>query len=326
MKMNVVQMKNKLLAGEFPGNENETIRLNDSQIHYLAATVPSVKIYNTNATQYYFPKAKTYLQVIFNAHYKNYNTEGNLFKIDDNYDRLYYKDGIKKFVVDDKNNPVIFKLYDMKMLVTIKNLQATLWMQRKPYWIKTAGYKSIHNKGWPKNEWGTKKTSLSIHNGDFESVYLDLEEISPHYTDWENSLLKEAILNGEYKLNQKPDDFENKIRDRARKQKEKWELKRDFQNFVKSDKIETFNKDVENFNEEIENCKKILKLATELRKIMKANPGWFKKIKRINNNHGLKTSQLYRQKYKLTLLKKARRELLFGDYNNPLYRILKEMK
>ena len=310
--MNVVSMKKKLLAGEHPGDA----RLTDKQIRYLAATVPCVKIHNSNACQYYFPDAGVYLQVIFHGGYRGSYTEGSLFKVPHDYGKFYYEDGTRKYLLDEKLKPVVFRYPAESQAIaeTLIKAQTILWLEKKPYHVKIEGYETVHKKGWPRDKnYGTYKTSLHFRDGDFESVYLVLDEIYTHHGH--GGVLKEAIVNGEYDGSESPREFEERITNKAQRDHEAWEYKYNFEQFLKGNPIEQINKAIEEFNGDINMYKKFLKMATELRRKMKANPGWFRKIKKVKKDAGFKNSYLYRQKIHITETRSARRKMVNNDHD-----------
>ena len=86
--MSIVKIKKSLLQGKFPGESN----INGTQIKYLVATVPCIKIFNPNTTQYYFPGTKTYLSVAYypGAFGSSGKSDGFLRIVDHDFKALNY--------------------------------------------------------------------------------------------------------------------------------------------------------------------------------------------------------------------------------------------
>jgi len=326
--MNVVSIKKKLLEGEFPGQPGATLKLTETQIKYLAATVPCVRIHDKNTTQYYFPEASTYLAVHFYGGMGRCQINGNLFQVSHDDPLFQYEDGIRKFPINDNKKPLIFNYFSrdhLKINQLSSALQRALWLNKKPYNVKIEGYGSIHKKGWPKNtKFGGLKTSLSISDGDFETVYLIHEEIFTQHGH--GSYLKEAILNGEFDGSESVEGFEERITDKAQKSHEDITYRLEFEQFVKNGPLQEINKGIENYNDEIDTYKKFLKMATELRRIMKKNSELFKKAKKLGTNHGMKSSSLFNKMKCIEIREKARRRVFISNNHMLHYKIERAVK
>lgn len=312
--MNIVSIKKMLLEGKAPEKE---INLTDKQIRYLAATVPCIKIWNPNATQYYFPGAKTYLQVTFRGNFSYYNTSGLLFKISDNDDRLFLEPGVCSYVRLQSGEPAVFNIQDFMGRILLEQVQKNLWLNKKPYYVRIDGYESIHTRGWPNDErFGHPKSMLSVRDGDYKSYFLTLQTIHQdgNWGDDVGRSLKEAILKGEYTGQCSPDEFSSDIHKRTANIKRNIEREFQFRDFVKNDPVKSINKTIAENNEEIDKINTLLKMATEIRRLMKKNPGWFRKIQTIHQNHGLKSSQLFREMESIKGLKDLRYNLLNDEH------------
>jgi len=321
--MNVVSIKKKLLEGKFPGQPGATLNLNDKQIKYLVATVPCVKIYNKNATQYYFIEAGTYLQVHFYGGMGRYTTNGSMFEVSYDYAPLKYEDGIRKFPINEDKKPLIFKIHERTKAHQLGLvLQRALWLNKMPYEISIDGYGSVHKKGWPKNTqfglYSGLKTSLSINDNDYETIYLIHDDLpSNHQGDG----LKEAILNGEFDGSEAPDVFRERISKKAQEEHKALKHRLEFENFVRKDPLQQINDGIKNYNDEIDTYKKFLKMATVLRKKMKENPGWFKKVKKVRKDHGQKNSTLFKETERIKAIMENRHNTIDKD-NEGLHRAI----
>jgi len=325
--MNVVSMKKKLLEGEFPGNTGNSIKLTEKQIKYLAATVPCVRIHDKNTTQYYFPEASTYLAVHYYGGMGRCDINGSLYKVSHDDPLFQYEDGIRKFPINKDKKPLVFNYpkghSEIDQLSSA--LQRALWLNKMPYEVKIEGYESIFKKGWPKNtNFGGLKTSLSIPDGDFETVYLTHEEIFTRHGH--GSYLKEAILNGEFDGSESVEGFEERVTDKAQKSHEAITYRLKFEQFIKNGPLQEINKDIEIFNDEIDTYKKFLKMATELRRMMKKNPELFKKAKKLETNHGMKSSSLFNEMMCIDIRKKARRRVIISNNQMLHYKIERAVK
>lgn len=315
--MTIVTMKKKLLAGHFPNDDGKSIRLKDKQIKYLVATVPCVKIHNKNACQYYFPEAKTFLKVVFYGGFGRCTTEGTLLKVPHDYSELFYEDNIRKYVPNEKGLPMVFKYNSMDSALQqrICTIQTGLWLAKKPYHVRIEGYKSKHTKGWPKDNYGGEKVSLHINDGDYETVYLTLEPINASLNIFVYGKLKEAILYGEYKGAVHPSDFERNITEKGQAERRAFDYRYEFKRFVKDGPVEKINQTIEKHNEDLKMYKDFLKMATQLHRIMRENPGCFRKVKKVKKNSKIKSSVLFKEMNTLRGTIDRRRAIL-NDENN----------
>lgn len=320
--MNIVSMKKKLLEGKFPGQPGATLRLTEKQLKYLVATVPCVRIHNKNATQYYFVEASVFLQVHFYGGMGRCDIKGSLFEVPSDYDQLKYEDGIGMFPVSEDKRPLVFKYPEEigKAKQLILALQRALWLNKHPYHVKIDGYESAHKKGWPKNsQFGGPQITLSINDGDFETVYLIHEDILNHHT----YTLKQAVLNGEFDGSESTEVFEDRISKEAQERHQALELKLEFENFVKENPLQAINDGIESYNDDIDTYKKFLKMAKALRKTMKENPECFNKIKKVKNNHGQKNSTLFRETERIKDSMKHRRDII-NNHDEGLHRAIEK--
>lgn len=320
--MNVVSLRKKLLAGEAP---DEPVNLKDTQIEALAATVPAITIYNPNAYQYYFPVAGVYMHVQYwpgglSVHGRS---SGTLQKVDREDDRLYFEDGTRKYVTTADGQPLVFPIQHQMVphaaTESKEVAQAALWVSRKPYRVRFSGYESIYTRGAPKSDFGRPK-QLSIFDGDYKSLYLELVPIEPgrglHWSP--DGALKEAIENGEYNPEKETiDEFETRLREDAQARHAAWEQRYEFQRFCKESPVEQYNRTVDQFNKDIDECKKFLKMATILRRQMREHPERFRRrthVKAQNMKEGnrIKTSELFRGKLALESMKEKRHDDLNG--------------
>jgi hypothetical protein len=309
--MNVIHIKNLLLQGKSPVTD-QPIRINGDQIDHLVATVPSIKLHNSNSTQYYFPEAGVYLQVVFTGGIHYGETRGTLLNVTHNDPLFFYEDGIRKFPIGKDNKPLVFDMgngYGMNLI--LNSIQSYEWLSKRPYFVKCEGYAPIYTKGMPKNDHGTNKI-LSVHDRDYKSVYLSFQPIKDYGScDGHYDELRKAVEAGEFKGGDITwIEFDDAIRERAKMSHDAFKLRMDFEGFIRSNPIEQLNKTVDRYNDEIIKIEKYLKMAKFIRRHMKNNPGWFRKFDHISQNTVHKNSTLFREKIKIEKIISARYDLL----------------
>jgi hypothetical protein len=304
--MNVTSIRKSLRASEWPSESKNEIALNDSQIHHLEATVPCVKMASsTGNTVLYFPDAGAKLiTMLTNGISLHSEYRGTLLK--GAKDIPCHEDGTSRYVADGGGTmPVVYK-EAAHAEAAKEHFQKILWLKRKPYRIRVEGYESVHSKGWPKDKrMGHDKISLSVLDGDFKSVYLSVETLNLR-GGGETQDLAEAVKRGEYNGSETTRKFEDRVRQQFSDRMARIHRRLDFENFVRYDPKESVKKDIDNHNQQVNAYYAFLKMASRLRRHMKANPGWYKKAKMPGDVH--KNSELFRYTEELKESDRARRE------------------
>jgi len=173
------------------------------------------------------------------------------------------------------------------------------------------GYRSKYTKGWPKDTVTRyPKIQLFVNDGDYTSAYLGVEEIPTASLDGSTASLKEAILNGEFDGSITMDEFSTRILERSQKQNATWELEFKYKQFLKDDPLKEVNDAVDEHNKTMDGYKTFRLMVTELKKAIKENPGWFKRIKKVNKNHGLTDEELFIQLRRLEDIKEKQSNVI----------------
>lgn len=309
--MNVVSIRKSLRAGEWPSETEDQISLKDNQIHHLEATVPCVRMVSStgNAT-FYFPDSGASLTTWF-THGISLHSEyrGTLLK-GANDQVPCHEDGTARYVTAPGSaKPAVFSDYH-RAVRAAEHSTAILWKARNPYKAIVEGYESVHDKRWPKDtRFGGDRDKISLHvlDGDFVSYYLSIEPIShPRSMDWAGHALTEAVRNGEYDGSEAPGEFADRVHERWAERQRRIDRRLDFKNFVRHDPKGSVKKAVDDHNQQIDAAKAFLKMATRLRRHMKANPGWYKRAKTPGD--GNRNSELFRYTDELKESDRARRE------------------
>lgn len=297
---NVISLRKGLRKGTWPDESRDQIPLKEHQVRHLVATVPCIRLTGKTCTEYYFPEAKAFLHTTWYGNGMNGELHGTLIK---DFPRPVHADGTPRYVITPDELPLVLPTaglnpFDKSVNYSLSGIQSTLWIQRKPYNVRIEGYESIHDKGWPKDKhFGTPKTMLSVHDGDFRSYYLSIELF--HSGDWYGQDLAQAVEAGEYDGSISPDEFENIIHKRWAEKKARLDLRLEFESFVRTGPVESINRTIERHNKEVDAAHKFLRVARELRKAMRANPDWYRKVAKVTAPTGLKSSQLFRSQFQL---------------------------
>lgn len=294
--MNVTSIRKKLRGGEWPAPGLQQISLNGKQIHHLEATVPCVRmISSTGNATFFFPDSGASLTTKL-THGISLHSEyrGTLLK-GANDQIPSHEDGTSRYVATPGGTkPAVYVSYHAAE-ISAEAYTANLWLARKPYRARVEGYESVHSKGWPKDtRFGGNSDKIGLHvlDGDFKSYYLSVEPISnPKSMDWAGHALAEAVRNGEFDGSETPADFTDRIHERWANEQRRIDRKLEFERFVRYDPKAEVKKAVDAHNQQMDACRAFLKMATRLRRHMRANPGWYKRAKMPGGGH--KNSELF---------------------------------
>jgi len=311
--MNVTSIRKALAAGQWPDRNLAVILLRENQVKHLAATVPCVKIRRRANTSYYFPGAKAKLDTVYHGGVRG-TLEGTLINVGD-CSVSHCEDGTPCYVMissEVNGMPVVFTSLQEALRLRLV-YEASLWMNRKPYRVSVDGYESVYEKGWPKDEsFGAPKMSLSIRDGDYRSFYLSIDPIPTDGTCEDQCALHEAIVSGRFDGSLSTEAFTDIVAQEVSQKRARFNRRFDFEQFVRKGPVQQLNMAVKTHNQEVEACKAFLKLARDLRRHMRKNPGWYRRINPLPEGSSLKSSQLFYLTEEITRIHRSRADSFEG--------------